>query len=187
MAEGLFFIRLAFGLLLAAHGAQKLFGWFGGHGLDGTGGFFEQIGHRPGRTMAALAGVCEVTGGLLLVLGFLTPLAAAIVIGMMISAALSVHLPHGLWASNGGYELPLTYGAAATGLAFTGAGSFSVDHAIGMNLSGWGYGLGAVLVGIAAGIASNARRRKVVENTEAEAYPAEGVPDPATADRGVDA
>src|SRR5436305_5609994 len=113
MAEGLFIIRALLGLLLFAHGTQKLFGWFGGHGLDGTGGFFEQIGHRPGRAMATLAGLSEVTGGLLLVLGFLTPLGAAIVIGVMLSAALSVHLPQGLWASNGGYELPLAYGAAA--------------------------------------------------------------------------
>jgi putative oxidoreductase len=187
MAEGLFFIRLALGLLLFAHGAQKLFGWFGGHGLDGTGGFFEQIGHRPGRAMAALAGTCEAGGGALLILGFLTPLAAAIVIGVMLTAALSVHLPHGLWASNGGYELPLAYGVVAAGLAFTGAGTFSVDHAIGWNLSGWGYGLGALVLGTATAIASNARRHKVVEASDADAYPREGVPDPATADSDVNA
>src|SRR3954451_18991352 len=98
MPEGLLIIRLALGLILFAHGSQKLFGWFGGFGLDGTGGFFESIGHKPGRRMAMIAGLSEAGGGLMLVLGLLTPLAAAMVIGTMIVAAVSVHAKQGLWA-----------------------------------------------------------------------------------------
>src|SRR5947209_13629351 len=81
MAEGLFLVRAVLGLLLFAHGAQKLFGWWGGHGLEGTGGFFHSLGHRPGRQMAALAGGSEATGGLLLFLGLPTPFGAAAILG----------------------------------------------------------------------------------------------------------
>src|SRR3954470_1038401 len=137
MPEGLFIIRIVLGGLLFAHGTQKLFGWFGGYGLDGTGGFFEQVGHRPGRTMAALAGLSEAGGATLLVLGLLTPLGAAMVIGVMVVASVSVHGDKGLWATNGGYELPLTNAVIAGSLAFTGAGSFSLDNALGLGLSGW--------------------------------------------------
>src|SRR3954471_1606545 len=98
MAEGLLIIRVTLGLLLFAHGTQKLFGWYGGHGLDGTGGFFESVGHRPGRMMATVAGLSEAGGGMLLALGLLTPLGSAMIIGTMIVAAASVHAPHGLWA-----------------------------------------------------------------------------------------
>ena len=174
MAEGLFFIRAALGLLLFAHGAQKLFGWWGGHGLDGTGGFFHSLGHRPGRQMAALAGASEATGGALLFLGLLTPLGAAAVIGTMIVAAISVHADNGLWATNGGYELPLLYAVVAGGLAFTGPGSFSVDNGLGLNLTGWGWGLLAlVLAGIGAAIQLS-RRSRVLAGTAAgsDAYPA---------------
>src|SRR5947208_2970631 len=108
MAEGLFFLRAFLGVLLFAHGTQKLFGWYGGYGPDGTGGFFEQVGHRPGRQMAILAGLSEAGGGTLLGLGLITPLAAAMIIGVMVTASVSVHGDKGLWATNGGYELPLT-------------------------------------------------------------------------------
>ena len=172
MAEGLFFLRLFLGVLLFAHGTQKLFGWFGGHGLDGTGGFFEQVGHRPGRRMAALAGLSEAGGGALLVLGLLMPLASAIVIGVMVTAAVSVHGEKGLWATNGGYELPLTNAVIAGSLAFTGAGSFSVDHAIGLGLSGWAWGIAAVAVGLIGAGIQLARRESNVEAAQDEAYPA---------------
>src|SRR5436309_15574543 len=105
MGEGLFIIRAVLGALLFAHGCQKLFGWWGGHGLEGTGGFFHQLGHRPGRQMATLAGMSEAGGGALLFLGLLTPLGAAAAIGTMIVAS-SVHKSNVLWARNGGYELP---------------------------------------------------------------------------------
>jgi putative oxidoreductase len=170
MAFGLLIIRCALGLLLFGHGTQKLFGWFGGHGLAGTGGFFESVGHRPGRTMAGLAGLSEATGGMLLALGLVTPLGAAMVIGVMVVAAVSVHAPHGLWHTDGAYELPLLNGLIACGLAFTGAGAWSFDAAIGWSPAGWGWGLGATVLGLAAATAQLARR---AATTPAEAYPAE--------------
>lgn len=176
MPEGLLIIRLALGLILFAHGAQKLFGWFGGYGLDGTGGFFESVGHRPGRQMAMLAGVAEAAGGLMLVLGLLTPLAAAMVIGTMIVAAVSVHAAQGLWATNGGYELPLTNALVATGLAFTGAGSWSLDSAFGIPWTrGAGAGIWAVALAGAAAAISLTRRTKVLRDSQQAdaAYPAE--------------
>jgi putative oxidoreductase len=188
MAEGLFIIRATLGLLLFAHGCQKLFGWFGGHGLAGTGGFFESVGHRPGKAMAALAGASEAAGGLSLFFGFLTPLGAAAVIGVMTVAAVSVHGPNGLWVTNGGYELPLTNALIAAGLAFTGAGTFSLDHALGLGLSGWGGGLLAIVLGL-IGASIQLARRKPVEAEAEEPYPAEAqdeamAGDPASA--GVD-
>jgi putative oxidoreductase len=178
MAEGLFFLRLLLGLLLFAHGTQKLFGWFGGHGLAGTGGFFEQVGHRPGRMMAAAAGMSEAGGGLLLILGFLTPLGAAMVIGVMTVAAISVHGDKGLWNTDGGYELPLTNAVIAASLGFTGPGSFSIDHSLGWNPGGWGFGLLALLVGLCGAAVQLTRRNRVAAaEAEADAYPAE----PATA------
>jgi putative oxidoreductase len=178
MAEGLFFLRIFLGVLLFAHGTQKLFGWFGGHGLDGTGGFFEQVGHRPGRQMAAMAGLSEAGGGTLLILGLLTPLGAAMVIGVMVVASVSVHGDKGLWATNGGFELPLTNAVIAGALAFTGAGSFSLDNALGLHLSGWGWGIGAVVLGLIGAGVQLARRERMLEaegEEAAEAYPAEDV------------
>src|SRR3954463_16275461 len=99
MPEGLLVIRLVIGGLLFAHGTQKLFGWYGGYGLDGTGGFFGCGRHRPGRQMAAVAGLSEAGGGVLLLLGLLTPLGSAMVIGTMIVASVSVHASNGLWAT----------------------------------------------------------------------------------------
>jgi putative oxidoreductase len=182
MPEGLLIIRLVLGLLLFAHGSQKLFGWFGGYGLDGTGGFFESVGHRPGRHMAMLAGICEAGGGLLLVLGLLTPLAAAVVIGTMIVAAVSVHAKQGLWATNGGYELPLTNALVATGLAFTGAGSWSLDNAFDIPWTrGAGAGIWAVaLAAAAAGISLARRGKQLRESAEADAYPTEATADATT-------
>jgi putative oxidoreductase len=171
MAEGLFIIRAAVGLLLFAHGCQKLFGWWGGHGLEGTGGFFHQVGHRPGRQMAALAGMSEAGGGLLLFLGLLTPFGAAAIIGTMLVASISVHKDNGVWATNGGYELPMLYALVAAGLAFTGAGSFSVDNGLGLHLSGWNWGLLAVVLGGIGAAIQLSRRNRAVAATDAEAYP----------------
>jgi putative oxidoreductase len=184
MPEGLLVIRLAIGVLLFAHGTQKLFGWYGGHGLDGTGGFFESLGHRPGRQMALLAGFSEAGGGLLLALGLLTPLGAAMVIGTMIVAAVSAHAPNGLWATNGGYELPMTYALVAAGLAFTGAGDWSVDSAAGIPFThGWGPGLLALFVAVLAAMVPLRRRGQVIESeSAAPAYPEDLPADPATAD-----
>ena len=139
MALGLLIIRLAVGLTLAAHGAQKLFGMFGGHGIAGTAGFFEAIGFRPGRPLALLAGLGEVAGGLALALGLFTPFAAAVV---------GVHLEKGFFAQNGGYEFALVMALTAAGVAFAGPGALSVDEALGLSLAGGWWGVIAIGVGI---------------------------------------
>src|SRR3978361_2474881 len=103
MNTGLLVLRVVLGLLLIGHGSQKLFGMFGGHGPDGTGGFFHSIGFRPGRPMALVAGLSEAGAGLLLALGLLTPLAAAGIVGTLFVAG-SVHWTGGLWGPNGGWQ-----------------------------------------------------------------------------------
>src|SRR6185436_13665258 len=155
MDTGLLIVRLVFGLVMAAHGAQKLFGWFGGWGIAGTGGFFESLGFRPGRLFAAAAGAGEFGGGLLLALGLLGPLGPALVIGVMTVAALSVHWQHGLFATSNGIELPLLYAGAAAALALTGPGGFSVDALMGLTFIrtpeiGWI----AIAAGLAGGFAN---------------------------------
>jgi putative oxidoreductase len=127
MSLGIFMIRLVIGLIFMGHGFQKLFGWFGGYGIEGTGGFFESIGLKPGKTMAVLAGVAEVLGGLLFTLGLFTPFASLLIIGTMAVAIWKVHLKNGLWVTQNGYEYNLVLIAIAIGIAFTGAGDFSLD------------------------------------------------------------
>src|SRR6059036_2373766 len=147
--------RLFFGLGIAVHGAQKLFGWFGGYGLTGTGGFFEGLGFRPGRFFAAVAGLAEWGGGLMLVLGLFEPVAAALIIAVMIVAAGSVHWSNGLFAASNGIELPLLNGAAAAALALTGPGAYSIDAALGL-ASAWTPALSTLVlfIGIVAGFAN---------------------------------
>lgn len=122
---GLLVLRVGVGLTMAAHGAQKLFGSFGGGGLDGTGEFFTFLGYPAGDTMALIAGLAEFLGGLGLVLGLLTPLASAAVVGTLINALFSAHADDA-WL--GGYELPLVLAAAAAALALTGPGRYAVDR-----------------------------------------------------------
>ncbi|HXY30751.1 MAG TPA: DoxX family protein [Gemmatimonadaceae bacterium] len=125
--------RLYLGLGIAVHGAQKLTGWFGGYGLAGTGGFFEQLGFKPGRLFAALAGLGESTGGLLVALGLLGPIGPAIVVLVMLVAAGTVHIKNGFLSSKNGVELPLLYAIGAALLAFTGPGAYSLDNALGLH------------------------------------------------------
>src|SRR2546423_15421712 len=99
---GILAIRTVFGLAIAAHGAQKLFGWFGGYGLKATGGFFEQLGFRPGVPFAATAGLSETGGGILLALGFFTPFWSAAVLAAMLVAVFSVHVRNGFFAIGNG-------------------------------------------------------------------------------------
>jgi putative oxidoreductase len=152
MELGLFIIHVTVGALLAGHGAQKLFGLFGGHGVEGTGGFMESLGMRPGRHMALAAGSSEFFGGILLALGLATPLAAVLIGSTMLVASLTAHAGKGPWATNGGWELPLTYAIVAIGLAFNGAGQWSLDNAIGWNVAGFWWGFGATVVSILGGI-----------------------------------
>ncbi|HZH61409.1 MAG TPA: DoxX family protein [Metabacillus sp.] len=124
---GLLMIRLVIGVLFIGHGAQKLFGWFGGYGLKGTGGWFESIGMKPGVTMALFAGLAELFGGVLFALGFLTPLAGIMIAATMIMAIVKVHGQNGLWATSNGYEYNLTLLVVAIGIALIGAGQYSLD------------------------------------------------------------
>ena len=113
MDIGILIIRVFFGLAIAGHGAQKLFGWFGGFGIKGTGGFFEDIGFRPGVPFATAAGLSEMGGGVLLTVGLLTPFGAAAVLSAMLVAMVSVHLKNGFFATGNGIELPFLYAVAA--------------------------------------------------------------------------
>lgn len=160
MDLGLVIARLVFGLLMVAHGAQKLFGWFGGYGLAGTGGFMESLGFRPGRVFAATAGLAESTGGLLLALGLLGPVGPALILSVMIVAAVSVHLKNGVFAASNGIEVPLLYGAAAVALALTGPGLYSLDAPLGL-ASAWTPALTwtALGLGIVGSVANLAIRR----------------------------
>lgn len=133
MDTGILLVRVVFGALMAAHGAQKLFGWFGGYGIAGTGGFFESLGFRPGRVFAAAAGFTEVTGGALLALGLLGPLGPAMIISVMVVAIATVHWQHGVFAQNNGMEVPLLYAVAAAGLALSGFGAYSLDAQLGLS------------------------------------------------------
>jgi putative oxidoreductase len=116
---------------MSAHGAQKLFGWFGGYGISGTGQFFESIGFRPGRVLAVAAGLGELAGGLLVAFGLLGPVGPALMLSVMIVAS-SLHWKNGLFATANGIELPLLYSAAAVALAFTGYGGYSLDALFGL-------------------------------------------------------
>ena len=159
MDLGLLLLRATVGLTLAAHGAQKLFGWFGGYGPDKTGEFFAMLGFHPGRRHAILAGLVEVTGGLLLALGALTPLAAALVASVMIVAAVTVHLKNGFFVGGGGFEYNLVLGVAGLAVAFTGPGALAIDALLGLPLSGAFWGLVAFAVGVAGAAVQLAQRR----------------------------
>ena len=123
-------LRVPVGIIFVAHGAQKLFGWFGGYGLDGTGQFFASMGLQPGYVMAGLAGSAEFFGGLALIVGVLVrPAAAALAFAMLI-AIVAVHLSKGFFLDAGGYEYALALFAASLSLLISGAGRFSVDAAV---------------------------------------------------------
>lgn len=143
---GILILRVLFGGAMAAHGAQKLFGWFGGYGIAGTGGFFESMGFKPGKPMAAMAGLSEFAGGILLLLGLFTPLGAAAVLSTMIVAAVSVHLANGFFSMNNGIEVPFLYAAVALALAFTGGGIYSLDAMLAISFVTEKYLAAAVVV-----------------------------------------
>lgn len=159
MVLGLLILRLFVGLTLAAHGAQKLFGWFGGYGLAGTGGFLEQLGFFPGRRHALFAGLAEFIGGLLLALGLATPLAATLIISVMFVAIATVHMKHGFFNHTQGYEYNLTLAIVALTFAMVGAGPLSVDAVLNLRDAGPVWGLGALLAGIIGGALTLAGRR----------------------------
>src|SRR5204863_8678048 len=147
-------LRLVVGLTLAAHGAQKL------SSLSQTAAAFEQLGFMPGRRSALLAGLAETAAGLFLALGLFTPVAAAIAVAVMVVAAVSAHVQQGFFAHKGGYEYTLILGIAALSLAFTGPGPLSLDAALGVRDAGAGWGLGALVVGLAGAGVQLAQRRE---------------------------
>ncbi|WP_286234566.1 DoxX family protein [Thalassotalea sediminis] len=128
-------LRIPIGIIFIAHGAQKLFGWFGGYGLEGTGGWMESIGLTPGYLMALLAGSGEFFGGLFILLGLLTRPAAVVLSITMVVAIFSVHFTNGLFMSNNGYEFGLALLAASVSLAVSGAGKLSVDNLLSRKLA----------------------------------------------------
>ncbi|HZS75968.1 MAG TPA: DoxX family protein [Ktedonobacteraceae bacterium] len=134
LSLGLLLLRLAVGLTIAAHGAQKLFGWFGGSGFRGTVNMQEKMGFKPSVLWASLAILGEVGGGLSLAFGFLTPLGAAGIFGAMFIAVIKGHLKNGFWNSKRGFEYPLQLLAAAVALGLIGPGSFSLDALFGIVL-----------------------------------------------------
>jgi putative oxidoreductase len=154
MAYGILFLRVVVGLLLFAHGAQKLFGWFGGHGPRGTAGFFGSLGFRPEHAlpMALLAGLSEAAG-LLFALGFLTPFAAFAMASVMVVAVGTVHWRNGLWSTAGGYEFNLVLWTVAAAVAASGPGRFSIDAALGWvdNLAGVWWGVGVLVASLLGG------------------------------------
>ena len=160
MNEGLLLLRVIVGLMMAAHGAQKLFGWFGGYGLSGTAGFFEGLGFRPGRFFAATAASAEIVSGLLMLLGLLGPVGPALMVSVMIVAAISAHWKNGLFASTNGIEVPLLYGTVAAALTLTPPGLYSLDAALGLTPL-WTPTIAwlALGLGIAGGIANLLLRR----------------------------
>jgi putative oxidoreductase len=150
MKLGKLAVRAVVGPLFIGHGTQKLFGWFGGHGLEGTAGFFEQgIGLRPGKRHATAAGLSEALGGALITLGALTPVAASMVIGTMTTAIRKVHGPKGPWVSGGGYEYNAVLIAAMFAIAESGPGTPSVDAAMLPRMKGTGWALLALGAGVA--------------------------------------
>ncbi len=159
MDEGLLILRLVFGLGVASHGAQKLFGWFGGKGVEGTGAFLESLGFHPGRSYAVLNGMCEFLGGLLLALGLLVPLASALIILVMVVAIVTVHLPNGFFNERKGLELPLVYATGAALIALTGPGTLAFDAALGIYPSTEA-GLFAIVLGLIGGLGALVLRQR---------------------------
>ncbi len=153
MKVGRLLLRLIVGGFFFGHGTQKLFGWFGGHGLDATADMFEKLGARPGKHNAILAGAAEAGGGALLVLGFATPVAASALTATMLTAINRVHLKNGPWVANGGYEYNLVLIAAVLALAEVGPGPLSID---GDKRHGPGWAVGALVAGVLGAAAAHA-------------------------------
>ena len=160
---GLLVGRLVIGLLMAAHGAQKLFGWFGGYGLNATGEFMVQLGFPSGRFFASTAAVTEVVSGLLVALGLFGPIGPALMLSVMIVAAISVHWQNGVFAMKNGIELPLLYAAGALAIALAGPGEFSLDALLGIG-SIWTPRVTALALAVGAmgGVGNLMVRRKPV-------------------------
>lgn len=165
---GLLLLRLGTGGVLAAHGTQKLFGWFGGGGIAGTGQFMESIGYAPGRTSATVAGLAEAGGGTLLALGLATPAAGAAAAGAMAGAS-AVHAPNGFFNQEGGFEYAASLGLTAAGLAVTGPGRLSLDHVLGHTANrNWMLPVAFAAIGAGTAVMLGARNRRLRRAREGE-------------------
>ena len=162
LSTGLLIARLAIGLLMGAHGAQKLFGWFGGPGLKRFGEMMGQMGYRPGILFATAASMGEFASGLLIAAGFLGPVGPAVMLSVMIVAMIAVHWSHGLFAMQNGIEVPLLYAIASIVFAVVGYGRYSIDALIGVG-SPWSPLLtwSVLAVGLIGGLVNSAIRRPV--------------------------
>lgn len=149
MSFGIAILRAVVGGLFIGHGLQKLLGKFGGHGLDGTAGFMESLGLRPGKVHASAAGAAETTGGALLLAGAATPLGAAAVTGTMTVAIRTLHGPKGPWMTEGGYEYNLVLMAAVFAITASGPGALAIDR----RNWGTGWALAQLAAGVGGGLA----------------------------------
>ena len=171
MSYGLLLLRVVVGLAFVGHGTQKLFGWFGGYGPQGTGGFFASQGYRAGVAMAVAAGLCETIGGALLALGLATPLAGALLAIVMLNAIGSVTLKRAFML---GSELEIAYLTVAVALAATGPGRFSIDRGIGWddNISGLWWGVAAlVAAAVVSAVTLTVGRTRVAAGQEQAPQP----------------
>lgn len=177
---GRFLLRATVGSIFIEHGTQKLFGWFGGHGLDGTGQFFESIGLRPGRRNALASGIAEAGGGALLALGLATPAAASALGSVMVTALRTAVWRDGIKVGTGGYEVLLL--ASAVAIADSGPGSWSLDAALGSERSGTRWALGALAAAVAGSalvVAAGSRGSEEPEPSEPSAGSTESGTEPA--------
>jgi putative oxidoreductase len=163
MKIGRLLLRLVVGSLFFGHGTQKLFGWFGGHGLDATANMFDSIGMRPGSRNAVAAGLAETGGGAGIALGLATPLSASVLTATMLTAINRVHLKNGPWVTNGGYEYNLVLIAAALAIVDVGPGNLSLDHLLDNERTGPKWTLVALALGVAGAAGAH---------FAAESYPA---------------
>jgi putative oxidoreductase len=160
--------RLFIGGMFIGHGTQKLFGWFGGPGIDGTTGMMEKLGLAPPRPNAYAASLSETLGGAAIALGAFTPLAAATLIGTMTTAIRTVHLKNGFWSTGGGYEYNLTIIAALLLIVDGGPGALSVDGAFGLEETGTGVALAALAAGVLGSTVSLAAAKAAHQKAVAE-------------------
>jgi putative oxidoreductase len=172
MSVALLVLRVVCGALFAGHGSQKLFGWFRGHGLAGTGSYFESVGLVPGVPLAFLAGLAELAGGLLLASGLFLPVACLLLVAVMATAIGIVHWRNGVWAADGGFELPLLMASIAFAVSAIGPGSISLDNAFGIDWASLVWAIVATIVGILAAFAAVVFARVIQRTQSAQPHAA---------------